>query len=128
MLLLGCLFGLLALGVKPLPRDLSLLLRYGKRSVPDQLQILGYAGRIQELSPTERAFRITGEVLNNSTEILPAPMLRMELFAPNGEFLLKQTFVCCSERLDVGTVKPFATQVDLGNILEIGSYRISLER
>lgn len=128
MILLGLLFGLLAMGVRPLPKELSLLLRHGKRSVPAELQILGYSGRIQALSPTERVFRITGELLNASGEDLPAPQLRMELFAPNGEFLLKSSFAPGSGRLADGTVRSFSAQVDLAAISEIGSYRISLER
>lgn len=128
LVLLGSLLGLGAMGVKPVPKDLFLLFQYGKRPLSKEVQVLNYRGVIQEASPTERILQVAGEILNNSDQDAPAPTLRLEVFSQNGEWLMKKAFPCCPERLVAGSITPFSTQIDLGQVSSIGAYKVSIEK
>ncbi|MFH1262048.1 MAG: zinc-ribbon domain-containing protein [Pseudomonadota bacterium] len=128
LILLGILFGLFAMGVKPLSRDLRFLLQYGKKAVPREVQILSYRGRLQETSAVERVFFISGEILNSSDERRLSPKLRLDLFAPSGEFLQNSSFSSGSQHLPPGSITPFSAEIDASRISAVGAYQVSIEK
>jgi predicted Zn finger-like uncharacterized protein len=121
----GLLFGLLAMGVRPTPTSIGLLLKYGAKGLPPGVQVLHYDGRIVVVEAGSRRLRVAGEVLNFTPARKPGPDLRLEVLNFSGEFLARKDQTCCPAGLEPYGRGEFFIELDLPSG-SIGRYKISL--